>query len=87
MKRTWEQEKEYTRRRAQQLGAEMEKAIKAIDRDRFFNAYTTSMRYMKKKERSPYYRRFIERYAELMEQDGTMDRIQRWIDEKGGCVA
>lgn len=61
--KTWEQEKAYTERRAAQLAQEMEQAIAENDRDRFLAAYSTAMRYMTKKQRSPYYRRFLAKHA------------------------
>lgn len=59
MTRTWEQEKAYTARRAQQLAAQMEQAIADNDKSAFLNAYATSMRYMPRKQRGTYYRRFL----------------------------
>ena len=61
---SWQKEKGYTERRAQQLGQEMEEAIEAKDRERFLAAHTTAMRYMKKKERGDYYRRFLQMMIE-----------------------
>lgn len=58
----WKKEKEYRERRAQQIGAEMDLAIEMIDKDRFQKAFTTAMNYMTKKDRSEYYRRFLDRY-------------------------
>ena len=58
--KTWEQEKAYRARRAQALAAEMEQAIAAGDKNRFEAAYSTAMRYMNKKERSPYYIKALE---------------------------
>ncbi len=64
MKKTWEQEKAYCAKRAQELGAEMDAAIENTDRERFDKAYTTAMRYMKNKERSGYYKRFLTKMRE-----------------------
>lgn len=64
MKKTWEQEKAYCAKRAQELGAEMDAAIENVDRERFDKAYTTAMRYMKNKERSSYYKRFLTKMRE-----------------------
>ena len=61
MKKTWEQEKEYIAKRAEALGHEMDQAIEAADKDRFEEAFVKSMRYMKKKERLTYYKRFLEK--------------------------
>jgi len=61
MKKTWEREKAYMEKRAKALGAEMDQAIESADKDRFEKAFVTAMRYMKKKERGTYYRRFIEK--------------------------
>ncbi len=59
MARTWAQEKAYTARRAEALGAEMDAAIETGDRDRFTAAYQTAMRYMTVKQRSVYFRRWL----------------------------
>lgn len=59
MKKTWEQEKAYCAKRAQELAAEMETAIETVDEEKFTAAYQTAMRYMNKKQRSPYYMRFL----------------------------
>ncbi|MBR0411522.1 MAG: hypothetical protein IJI25_11090 [Eubacterium sp.] len=59
MKRTWDQEKEYRKRRSSVLAAEMDKAIEAADKERFCKAYTTAMNYMNKSERSAYMKRFL----------------------------
>lgn len=61
MTRTWNQEKAYNAKRAEALVIEMNQAIETADKDRFEKAFVTSMRYMKKKERGVYYRRFIEK--------------------------
>ena len=59
MAKTWEQEKAYCARRAEALGAEMDAAIEAGDRDRFTVAYQTAMRYMTVKQRSVYFMRWL----------------------------
>ena len=64
MAKTWEQEKAYCAQRAQELGAEMDAAIETMDRERFDKAHTTAMRYMKNKERSDYYKRFLTKMRE-----------------------
>lgn len=56
----WEKEKAYCARRAEQLGAEMDEAIEAGDRDRFEKAYHTAMRYMTVKQRSRYFHKWLE---------------------------
>ena len=55
----WSKEKEYCAHRATQLGAEMDAAIEACDKERFDIAWQKSLRYMGKKERSRYYKRFM----------------------------
>ena len=60
MAKTWEQEKAYCARRAEVLGAEMDVAIEAGDRDRFTAAYQTAMRYMTVKQRTTYFKRWLE---------------------------
>lgn len=60
---SWEKEKVYCKKRAEELAAEMDQAILSADRERFEKAFQTAMRYMTKRERAPYYRRFIERMA------------------------
>lgn len=60
----WEKEKAYAAKRAAELGAEMDAAIEAFDQNRFDAAYQTSMRYMTKKQRSGYHRRFLLKYME-----------------------
>jgi len=64
MGKTWEQEKAYRAKRAQALGVEMDAAIESMDRERFEKAHTTAMLYMKKKERSDYYKRFLMKMRE-----------------------
>lgn len=61
---SWEKEKAYTARRAAELVAEMNAAIEAFDKARFDVAYQMSMRYMTKKERSGYHKRFLMKYME-----------------------
>lgn len=56
----WEKEKAYCARRAEKLGAEMDEAIAAGDRERFTAAYQTAMRYMTVKQRSQYFRKWLE---------------------------
>ena len=60
MAKTWEQEKAYCARRAEALGAEMDAAIETGDRDRFTVAYQKVMRYMTVRQRSTYYRRWLQ---------------------------
>lgn len=60
---SWEKEKAYCKKRAEELAAEMDQAILSADRHRFEQAYQKAMRYMTKRERAPYYKRFIERMA------------------------
>lgn len=55
----WEKEKAYCVRRAEQLGAEMDEAIEAGDRERFEKAYHTAMRYMTVKQRSQYFKKWL----------------------------
>jgi len=57
---SWEKEKAYYAKRAQELRAEMDRAILSADKERFEKAHQTAMRYMTKRERSAYYRRFLE---------------------------
>lgn len=56
---TWEQEKMYTQRRAEELKEQMERAIKEGDIDGFLKAYEASARYMKKKQREELYVSFL----------------------------
>lgn len=60
---SWEKEKACCKKRAEELAAEMDQAILSADRERFERAFQTAMRYMTKRERALYYRRFIERMA------------------------
>lgn len=64
MARTWEQEKAYGARRANQAIIEMERAIRDTDIDRFTAAWNVAMRYMRKKERMPYYYRMLQKLIE-----------------------
>ena len=57
--RTWEQEKAYRARRAEQIAVEMEASIAAYDKDRFLAAWEKAMIYMNKKQRMPYYIRML----------------------------
>ena len=61
MKRTWEQEKAYNAKRAQQAIAEMEQAIETYDVNRFEAAWQVAMRYMNKKQRTPYYIKMLQK--------------------------
>ena len=63
MKRTWEQEKAYVAKRAEELRTIMNQAIAAADLERFREAHTKSLRYMPKKERDEYLRRFFTEYT------------------------
>lgn len=63
-KRTWEQEKAYRAKRAGQAVREMELAISVYDVERFLAAWEDAMRYMTKKERSPYYIRMLQKGQE-----------------------
>ena len=63
----YEKEKAYCARRAQELSAEMEAALKTRDPERFKAAYGTSARYMTLKQRRPFYRRFMELLHEIRE--------------------
>ena len=65
MKRTWEQEKAYVARKAQEYGAAMDEAIEAVDKDRFNEAFMKSFRYMSKRQHGEYMKRFIAKYAQL----------------------
>ena len=55
----WDKEKAYTAKRAAELAAEMNEAIEAFDQNRFEAAYQASLRYMGKKQRQEYYKRFL----------------------------
>ena len=59
MSHTWELEKARNARHAAECAAEMQAAIETLDQDRFAAAYTKSMRYMKKRIRSHYYKTFL----------------------------
>lgn len=56
---TWEKEKAYCARRAEALAQDMESAIARLDTDGFIKAYHTAARYMTKKQRSVFYKRFL----------------------------
>jgi hypothetical protein len=60
-------------RRANELRAQMEKAINEGDIDGFRAAYarTLSHYYMPAKERKAYYKRFIERAVELRDEENN----------------
>ena len=60
----WENEKAYNAKRAQELGAALDEARAANDRDKFETTYQTAMRYMTVKQRKPYYIRFLRRNAQ-----------------------
>ena len=64
MKKTWEQEKAYYAKRAQEAVAEMKQAISTADKARFEKAYQVALRYMTQKERRPYYIQFLSVMAE-----------------------
>ena len=57
--KTWEQEKTYCAKRAQELEAELEAAIESHDKERFNRAYATAMRYMKHSQLAEFMRRFV----------------------------
>ena len=69
-KRTWEQEKAYRAKRAEQAISEMETAISAYDVERFQRAWQDAMRYMNEKQRRPYYIRMLEKSVELRAMEG-----------------
>lgn len=56
---TWEQEKAYTQRRAEELKNQMEQATADGDLNAFLRAYKASARYMRKKQREDLYVAFI----------------------------
>lgn len=60
MKRTWEQEKAYRAKRAEELKKEMDVALSENDDGRFIHAFSTSSNYMGKRVRMLYYRRYLE---------------------------
>jgi len=70
--KTWEQEKAYVARKAQEYGAEMDAAIEAVDKDRFNAAFMKSMRYMRKRQHGEYMKRFIAKYAPLCDMKGEL---------------
>ena len=57
----WDKKKEYTKKRAEALGAEMDKAIAEGDRARFLEAFYKAGNYMKQRDRVAYYKRMIQR--------------------------
>lgn len=72
MKRTWEQEKAYTARKAQEYGAEMDAAIEAVDKDMFNTAFGKSFYCMRKRQHDEYMKRFIAKYAPLCNMNGEL---------------
>lgn len=56
----WEKEKAYCAERAEKLGAEMDEATAAGDRERFTAAYQTAIRYMTVQQRSQHFKRWLE---------------------------
>lgn len=61
---SWEKEKAYCERRAQEFAAEMEAAVDAADRDRFLAAFRDSARYLSRKQRNQFYLQFLGRVAQ-----------------------
>lgn len=61
-KRTWEQEKAYRAKRAEQAASIMEAAIAANDHTAFEEGWRIAMLYMNGKQRWPYYRRALEQH-------------------------
>lgn len=57
---SWKKEKAYRARRAEQLGKEMDQAIENNDDEGFQKAYQTAQSYMNGKERSVYFRRYLD---------------------------
>ena len=62
---SYEKEKAYVARKAQEYGAAMDEAIEAVDKDRFNEAFLKSFRYMRKRQHDEYMNRFIAKYAQL----------------------
>lgn len=56
----WKKEKAYRARRAEQLGKEMDQALENNDDEGFQKAYQTAQSYMTGKERSAYFRRYLD---------------------------
>ena len=59
----WEREKACKARRALALGAEMDAAIEAADRERFEAVYYKTFHCMNAKVRKSYYKRFLTQMA------------------------
>ena len=62
MKRTWEQEKAYREKRANELKDLMVEDIKRCNKESFKKHMSTARNYMTKKEISPLYAAFITHY-------------------------
>lgn len=56
----WKKEKAYRARRAEQLGKEMDQALENNDDEGFQKAYQTAQSYMTGKERSVYFRKYLD---------------------------
>lgn len=56
----WKKEKAYKARRAELLGREMDQAIEDGDDEAFQEAYQAAQSYMNGKERSAYFRRYLD---------------------------
>lgn len=61
----YEKQKKYLERRSKELGEVMDTAIETFDKEKFSAAYTSAFYCMKKKERSNYQKRFLEKYLEM----------------------
>lgn len=61
--KSWEKEKAYCSKRADELTAEMKSAIETSDKERFEKAYQTAMRYMTKKQLHPLYMEMLRKGA------------------------
>lgn len=61
---TWEKQKAYEKKRAEQLKNEMIDAIEKSDKERFSELYKTSLRYMKKSERHDLMMQFLAKNEE-----------------------
>ena len=59
MTTAWEKEKARNARHAAECAAEMEAAIETLDYPRFEAAWKRSIRFMKKRVRSHYYKTFL----------------------------
>lgn len=55
----WAKEKAYCARRAEALAQDMDTTIARLDTDSFIKAYHTAARYMTKKQRGEFYKRFL----------------------------